>query len=100
MDSTTISLFSQVFRGTGRNAINGQKGVVPRLTVIKADEKMTFMNITDAVVSDQDILKGLYTKLPEGSCVTFDMGYVNYMAWQEFSDHNITYVTREEEMQV
>jgi hypothetical protein len=23
------------------------------------------------------------------------MGYVNYMAWQEFSDHNITYVTRE-----
>lgn len=25
MDSTTISLFSQIFRGTGRNAINGQK---------------------------------------------------------------------------
>lgn len=25
MDSTTISLFSQVLRGTGRNAINGQK---------------------------------------------------------------------------
>jgi len=97
MDSTTISLFSQVFRGTGRNAINGQKkGGAKAHTVIKADEDvMAFMNITDAVVSDQDILKGLYTKLPEGSCVTFDMGYVNYMAWQEFSDHNITYVTRE-----
>ena len=25
MDSTTISLSSQIFRGTGRNAINGQK---------------------------------------------------------------------------
>ncbi len=76
MDSTTISLFSQVFRGTGRNAINGQKkGGAKAHTVIKADEDvMTFMNITDAVVSDQDILKGLYTKLPEGSCVTFDMG--------------------------
>ena len=93
MDSTTISLFSQVFRGTGRNAINGQKkGGAKAHTVIKADEDvMTFMNITDAVVSDQDILKGLYTKLPEGSCVTFDMGYVNYMAWQEFSDHNCVF---------
>ena len=27
--------------------------------------------------------------------MTFDMGYVNYEAWQEFSDHDITYVTRE-----
>ena len=25
MDSTTISLFSQIFRGTGRNCVNGQK---------------------------------------------------------------------------
>lgn len=44
MDSTTISLFSQVFRGTGRNATNGKKkGGVKAHTVISAD--------TDAMVS-------------------------------------------------
>lgn len=97
MDSTTISLFSQIFRGTGRNAINGQKkGGVKAHTVIKADEDvMAFMNITDAATSDQSLLNGLCAKLPGGSCVTFDMGYVNYEAWQLFTDNGIFYVTRE-----
>ena len=97
MDSTTISLFSQVFRGTGRNAINGQKkGGAKAHTVIKADEDApVFVNITDAATSDQVLLNGLYPKIPKGSCITCDMGYVNYEAWQEFSDNDITYVTRE-----
>ena len=39
MDSTTISLFSQIFRGTGRDAINGQKKCGAKAhAVIKADE--------------------------------------------------------------
>jgi len=97
MDSTTISLFSQVFRGTGRNAINGQKkGGAKAHTVIKADEDVPyFVNITDAATSDQSLLKGLFRKLPSGSWLSFDMGYVNYEAWQEFSDNGIFYVTRE-----
>ena len=97
MDSTTISLFSQVFRGTGRNAINGQKkGGAKAHTIIKADEDVpVFVNISDASTSDQVLLNGLYPKIPKGSCITFDMGYVNYEAWQEFSDNDITYVTRE-----
>lgn len=97
MDSTTISLFSQVFRGTGRNATNGKKkGGVKTHTVISADaDAMVFMNITDAAASDQSLLKGLCNKLPAGSYVTFDMGYVNYEAWQDFSDNDIFYVTRE-----
>ncbi len=97
MDSTTISLFSQIFRGTGRNAINGQKkGGVKAHTVIKADEDVPYYaNITDAAISDQSLLKGLFRKLPSGSWVSFDMGYVNYEAWQEFIDNGIFYVTRE-----
>ena len=97
MDSTTISLFSQIFRGTGRNAINGQKkGGAKAHTVIKADEDVPYyVNITDAATSDQSLLKGLFRKLPQGSWVTFDMGYVNYEAWQEFTDNGISYVTRE-----
>ncbi len=97
MDSTTISLFSQIFRGTGRNAINGKKkGGAKAHTVIKADEDVPYyVNITDAATSDQSLLKGLFRKLPKGSWVSFDMGYVNYEAWQEFTDNDIFYVTRE-----
>lgn len=97
MDSTTISLFTQIFRGTGRDAINGQKkGGAKAHTVIKADEDVPFfVNITDAAVSDQSLLKGLFRKLPHGSWLSFDMGYVNYEAWQEFTDNGIFYVTRE-----
>ena len=53
------------------------------------------MNITDAATSDQSLLKGLFRRLPNGSYITFDMGYVNYEAWQEFSDNDVFYVTRE-----
>ena len=97
MDSTTISLFSQIFRCTGRDAINGQKkGGVKAHTVIKADEDVPFfMNITDGIVSDQSLLKGLFRILPRGSWLSFDMGYVNYEAWQEFTDNGIFYVTKE-----
>ena len=97
MDSTTISLFTQIFRGTGRDAINGQKkGGAKAHTVIKADEDVPFfVNITDATVSDQSLLKGLFRILPRGSWLSFDMGYVNYEAWQEFTDNDIFYVTKE-----
>lgn len=97
MDSTTISLFSQIFRGTGRNAINGQKkgGAKAHMVINASEDVMVFMNITDAATSDQSLLKGLHLKLPKGSYITFDMGYVNYEAWQDFSDSGIFYVTRE-----
>ena len=95
VDSTTISLFSQVFRGTGRTPVNGQKkGGVKAHTVIRADEDVpVFVNLTDAAESDHVILDKL--NLPAGSYVTFDMGYVDYEKWQELSDNDIYYVTRE-----
>lgn len=95
VDSTTISLFSQVFRGVGRNPINGQKkGGIKSHTVIKADEDVpTFANLTDASVNDHQFLENL--DLPRDSYVTFDMAYVDYEAWQKFSDSGIIYVTRE-----
>ena len=97
MDSTAISLFSQIFRGTGRDAINGQKkGGVKAHTVIRADEDVPFfVNITDAAVSDQSLLNGLFRRLPRGAWLSFDMGYVNCEAWQEFTDNGIYYVTKE-----
>lgn len=94
-DSTTISLFSQVFKGTGRNSINGQKkGGMKAHTIIKADADVpTFVTMTDATTSDHDLLSSV--NLPEGSYVTFDMGYTDRKEWQRFSEKGISYVTRE-----
>lgn len=95
VDSTTISLFTQVFRGAGRNPINGQKkGGVKAHTVIKADEDVpVFVNITDAADSDHEILSKM--NLASGSYVSFDMGYVDYEEWERFSANDVYYVTRE-----
>ena len=95
MDSTTITLFSQVFRGTGRNTINGKKkGGVKAHTVIRADEDApSFVVITDAATHDHVLLSQL--PVPAGSFLVFDMGYVDYEAWQGFTDSDIHYLTRE-----
>lgn len=33
--------------------------------------------------------------LPEGSFLVFDMGYVDYNAYQQFTENRITYVTKQ-----
>lgn len=63
-------------------------------TVIRADEDVpVFVVISDAATSDHVLLSQM--PIPSGSCITFDMGYVDYEAWQKFADDDITYVTRE-----
>lgn len=62
--------------------------------MIKADEDVpTFVVMTDAAESDHNLLGKV--SLPAGSCVTFDMGYVDYEVWEKFSKSEITYITRE-----
>lgn len=42
MDSTTITLFSNILKGTGRNPIKGKKkGGIKVHTIITSDEKCT-----------------------------------------------------------
>lgn len=94
-DSTTIGLFTEVFRGTGRKPLNGRnKGGVKAHTIIRADEDVpVFVSIGDAATADHVLLSKV--QLPEGSCVAFDMGYVDYEQYQRFTDDGIFYVTRE-----
>lgn len=94
-DSTTISLFTEVFRGTGRKPLNGKnKGGVKAHTIIKADEDVpVFVSIGDAATADHVLLSKV--QLPQESYVAFDMGYVDYEQYQRFTDDGIFYVTRE-----
>lgn len=96
LDSTTISLFSQILKGVGRNPKNGKKkGGIKAHTVIKFDAELpSFVDMTAAAVHDRNRMDSLL-KLPAGSYVAFDMGYTDYGEWQLLTESNIRYVTRQ-----
>lgn len=94
MDSTTITLFSNILKGAGRNPIKGnKKGGIKVHTIIASDENVPqFMRFTSAATHDHILLKQV--ELPEGSIITFDKGYVDYKEYERLSERKITYVTK------
>lgn len=94
MDSTTITLFKQILKGAGRNPKRGRKkGGIKAHTLIKYDEGIpVLVNYSSAATHDHVLLKSI--QLPANSFITFDMGYVDYKAYQAFTEQSITYVTK------
>lgn len=94
MDSTTISLFCAILKGAGRNPKRGKKkGGIKAHAVIKADENVPFLvRFTSAATHDHVLLKEV--KLPEGSFIVFDKGYVDYLQYERFSNEGVFYVTK------
>lgn len=93
-DSTTISLFQEVMRNAGRPASNGKrKGGIKVHTLVRSDEDVPcLIRFSAGAAHDSPFLKEL--KLPEGSILVFDRGYVDYAQFQRFSDQGVTWVTR------
>lgn len=94
MDSTTITLFSNILKGAGRNPIKGKKkGGIKVHTIITSDENVPrFIRFTSAATNDHVLLKDV--NIPKGSIIVFDKGYVDYKAYQRFTTDDITYVTK------
>jgi hypothetical protein len=94
-DSTTISLFSQVMQGSGRNRKdNGKKkgGLkVHMLTDIHTDSAK-FVKISEAKKHDKHFLRDLI--LPKGSMVVFDKAYNQYSQFAKWSEKEVWFVTR------
>ena len=95
MDSTTISLFSQILRGTGRNPNNGKKkGGIKAHTIIAEDIDLpVFVDFTAGVVHDHELMKRLFD-LPYGSFIAFDMGYTDYLLWKQLDEAGYRFVCR------
>ncbi|MFH5886476.1 IS4 family transposase [Halalkalibaculum sp. DA3122] len=95
-DSTTISLFSDVMATAGRPGADGRrKGGVKAHTLIRSDHNQPeFVVLTPASRHDTPFLRKL--KLPKGSIICFDKGYVDYSLFAEWStpDHPIGFVSR------
>lgn len=94
VDSTTISLFKQILRGAGRNPKHGKKkGGIKAHVVIRSDEDVPcLVKYTAAAKHDHMLLK--YLDLPKGSFLTFDKAYVDYAAYERFTQNTIYYVTK------
>ena len=94
MDSTTITLFSNILKGAGRNPIKGnKKGGIKVHTIITSDENVPrFIRFTSSATHDHTLLKDV--NLPKGSIIVFDKAYVDYGVYERFSKENVTYVTK------
>jgi hypothetical protein len=93
-DSTTISLFQEILRCTGRNPSNGKrKGGIKMHTIINVDETVPkVVWFTDATTNDHILLDKL--ELSSDKIYVFDKGYNDYQAFLKFTEHQTGFVTR------
>jgi Transposase DDE domain/Domain of unknown function (DUF4372) len=97
VDSSTISLFSDVLKGAGRNPLEGKKkGGIKMHTMINAREDVPcLVRFTSAAAHDHTFLKEL--DLKKGSFVVFDKGYVDYLQYHNWTLDDIYFVTRQKD---
>lgn len=94
IDSTTIKLFSEILKANGLSRMDGRtKGGMKVHTMIKAEEDVPcLVKLTDAASSDVFFIDKL--RLPMGSIVTFDKGYINYVQYDLWEKQKVSWITR------
>jgi len=95
IDSTTITLFSNIIGGAGSYRRNGRKkgGVKAHVLLHAGHEVGSFVRITEGKQHDLLFLRTLC--VPGGSVLVFDKAYTNYKKFAEWNKQNITWVTRQ-----
>lgn len=93
VDSTTISPFSDILKGVGRNPINGKKKGGGKIhTMINAMQDVPcLVRYSNAATHDHIFLKEL--DLKKGSFVVFDKAYTDYQQYLDWTQNDIYFVT-------
>jgi hypothetical protein len=93
-DSTSIALFQQILKGSGRNRHDGQRkgGIKVHTLLHAATDLPTMIRFSAATDNDSPFLNQV--QLSKGSVIVFDKGYRNYKAYNRFSEQQVTWVTR------
>jgi hypothetical protein len=92
-DSSTITLFSEIMRGSGQIPQGRRKGGVKVHVLMKADEDVPrFVCLTEAKENDNIFTPML--QLPKNSIVTFDRIYYGFKPLINWTENGITWVTR------
>jgi len=94
LDSTTISLFSNIMQGAGTAKNNGKKkgGVKAHMVVDAEYDIPAFVYITPAKEHDLILLRKM--NVPEGSRLVMDKAYINYNQFKAWNKRNIVWTTR------
>jgi len=97
VDSTTISLFSDILKGVGRNPHTGKKkGGIKVHTMINALEDVPcLIRFSDAATHDHTFLKDL--DLKKDSFVVFDKAYNDYLQYLQWTLNGVYFVTRQKD---
>jgi len=93
-DSTTITLFKEILKGAGRNAIDGHKkgGIKAFCKVNLAEGVPDFVCFKAASTNENTFLKVL--NLEQGSIAVFDKGFNRYRYFDVWTQQNRFFVTR------
>jgi hypothetical protein len=93
-DSTTVSLFKDVYKNCGRIPENGQKkgGIKTFTKITLSDRVPNFICFKAASTNEKQFLAQL--ELPIGTIAVFDKGFQSYQQYQQWNDAGIFYVTR------
>lgn len=93
-DSTTVSLFSDVFKNCGRLPENGKKkGGIKAFTKMKLSERVpNFVCLKAASTNEKAFLSEL--RLTPGSIAVFDKGFHKFRQYQQWTDEGVFFVTR------
>jgi len=95
VDSTSISLFSDILKGVGRNPLKGRKkGDIKMHTMISALEDVPcLVRFSSAATHDHTFLKEF--NLEKDSFVVFDKAYNDYLQYLQWTQDDIHFVTRQ-----
>ena len=93
-DSSTISLFVDIFKGAGRNSLDGKKrgGLKIHAKLPLGGFVPDIVHLTEAACNDKSFLGQL--EVEKGGIYVFDKGYVNYSIWAEWGKKGAFFVTR------
>jgi hypothetical protein len=94
IDSSTISLFVDIFKGAGPNPINGKKkgGLKIHAKLPLGSFVPDLVSLTDAACNDKTYLGQPETL--QGTIYIYDKGYASYRQWAKWDRKGVFFVTR------
>lgn len=94
IDSTTITLFQEIFKGAGMRSYNGKRkgGLKVHMAVQETQSVPSIIHLTQAASNDKVFNE--YLNFPSGSTVIMDRGYRSHTQYNQWTANHVRWVTR------
>jgi hypothetical protein len=93
MDSTTITLFTDIMKSAGSPAADGKRkgGAKAHVMLNAAQDVPALIRLSHSARNDMIFMPDI--NLPAGSILVFDKGYHHFARWQQWTETKINWVT-------